>query len=217
MRRAVAGVVLVLAGAGPWAGSNPTEPRAKFAAAKLASATTDEDRAKWADTLTGYGEPGMRQLVECVKTGAEPTCAAAADAIEKHLTALPEGDARTVTVSGGILDAFPAATDVGKRAVLKLVPTVLKRAGNAHTMRCRGVVAEGLKMSDFEARLAAVRLALHPDIKLRAEVVPLLGASEPELRGAALFAVASAADGAALIADEDLFRWLHDPDAGVRK
>jgi hypothetical protein len=70
-------------------------------------------------------------------------------------------------------------------------------------------------MSDVEAQLMAVRLTLHPDIKLQTEVVPLLAAPEPEVRALALFAVASAAD--ALISDEELCRWLHDVDAGVRK
>jgi hypothetical protein len=217
MLRAAGLLVAIVAGAGTWAALNATELRARFAAQKLATATTDDERAKWADALAGSGEPGVRKLLECVQTGDEPARAAAGAAIEKHLTALTDGGARAVTVSGAILDAFPSATDPGKSAVLRLVPVVLKRTGGAHAARCRGIVAAGLKMPDVETRLAAVRLVLHPDIKLRAEVVPLLAAPEPELRAAALFAVASAADGEALIADEELFRWLHDADAGVRK
>jgi hypothetical protein len=217
MVRAAGVAVLVLAGAGTWAGFNAAALRAKFAATKLSAATTDDERTRWADALVGYGEPGVRQLVEFVKAGDEPDRAAAVAALERHLTALPEGDPRAVTVSGELLDAFPAATDGGKRAVLRLVPVVLKRSGGTHATRCRGVVAEGLKAADFETRLAAVRLAIHPDLRLRAEVVPLLAAPEPELRGAALFAVAAAIDGETVVADEDLFRWLHDPDAGVRK
>jgi HEAT repeat protein len=58
---------------------------------------------------------------------------------------------------------------------------------------------------------------MHPHLKLRADLVPLLAAPEPEVRRAALFAVGPATDDAPVIGDEDLFRWLHDPDPGVRR
>ncbi len=217
MLRAAGVVVAIVAGAGTWAWINAAELRARFAAQRMASATTDEERAKWADTLIEHGEPGVRKLADCVKNGEEPTRAAAVAAFEKHLAALLDNDPRAVMVSGAILDAFPSASDPGKRAVLRLLPTVLKRTGTTHATRCRGVVAEALRMPDVEARLAAVRLAMHPDIKMRGELASLLAAREPEVRGAALFAIASAADGEVLVTDEELFRWLHDPDAGVRK
>jgi HEAT repeat protein len=72
-------------------------------------------------------------------------------------------------------------------------------------------------MSDPDSRVLSIRMALHPDLKMRAELLQLLNDPEPRVRGAALFGVASATDGKTLIADEDLFRWLHDPDEGVRK
>lgn len=214
--RAVGVVLAALAAAGTWVGFNASALRAKYAARQLASATTDEDRARHADALIGYGEPGVRKLVACACTGDEPVRAAAVAALDKHLTALPDGDARAVTISGIALDAFSSADDAGKRALVQLVPTILKRTGNAHGQRCRAIAVEALKMPDAATRLAATRLALHPEVRLRAELVPLLAAPEPELRGAALFALA-AADGEQAITDEELFRWLHDADAGVRK
>ena len=77
MLRGAGLLVAVVAGAGTWAALNATALRATFAARNLASATTDDERAKWADALTGYGEPGARRLAECVRTGDEPTRAAA--------------------------------------------------------------------------------------------------------------------------------------------
>src|SRR5947207_625450 len=77
--------------------------------------------------------------------------------------------------------------------------------------------AAALKAADPAARVLAVRLALHPDIKMRADLVPLLGDPAAEVRRAALCAVAAVADGEPLVGDEELFRWLHDPDGGVRK
>ena len=215
--RVLALAALALAAAGAWAGFNVPLLRAKYAARQLAAATTDEDRARCADALLACGEPGVRRLVEYVRTGPDPVRASAAGALDRHLTSLPDGDARAVTISGMVLDAFPGADDGGKRAVLDLAPTILKRTANAHAQRCRTIAAEGLKMTDPGTRLAAVRLAIHPDVRLRAELVPLLGAPEPELRGATLFALAAVGEGEQLLSDEDLFRWLHDADAGVRK
>ncbi len=94
---------------------------------------------------------------------------------------------------------------------------MLKRTGSTHARRCRSCVAEALKSPDFDTRLAAVRLSMHPDIKLQTELTPLLSASEPELRGAALFAMSVGGGGESTISDEELFRRLHDSDAGVRK
>lgn len=215
--RAAGVAVMVVAGAGTWAAVNATELRAKFAARKLAAATTDEERAKWADALAGYGEPGARELVECVKSGEEPTRDSAVIALAKHLEALPNGDPRAVALSAALLDALPSASDPGKRAILGLFPAILKRAGGTHARRCRAAAVESLKLPDPEARLAAARLAIHPDIKVRAELKPLLSEADPRIRGAALFAAASPGAGDPALNDEELFRWLHDPDPGVRK
>jgi hypothetical protein len=215
--RAAGLLVAVAAGASTWVALNWTALRASRAANNLASAATDEERAKWADELLGAGEPGLRKLTESLRSGADPARSAAVAAFEKYLTALPDNDPRAASASAAVLDAFTGAPDPGKRAVLRLVPVVLKRTGATNAARCRAVVADGLKMPDAESRLAAVRLAIHPDLKLRAELVPLLAAPEPEVRGTALFGVASAADGEVLINDEELFRWLHDADASVRK
>lgn len=211
-------VALVVAFGAVWVGSNASALRARYAAQNLAAATTDEERARHADALAALGTPGFDRLIGFVKIGPEPAREAASAALERHLSALPEGDARAVAVSGAVLDAFSTAEPAGRRVVLQLVPTILKRTGGTHADRCRAVVTDGLKMPDREARLLAVRLALHPDVRLRSELVPLLAATEPEVRGASLFAVASAGEGGdSLLGDEELFRWLHDPDAGVRK
>ncbi len=217
MVRAGGGLALVVVVGGIWAGFNASVIRAKLTARQLAGATTDEERTRLADQLVGYGTPGFDQLIDFVKSGDDAPRTAATAALDKHLNSLPDEDARAVNISGSVLEAFPSANEAGKRAILTLVPVVLKRTGSAHADRCRVVVAEGLKLPDLESRLTAVRLAIHPEIGLRTEVVPFLSAKEPELRGASLFAVAANADGDQVLGDEELFRWLHDPDAGVRK
>ncbi len=215
--RVALALAVLLAIGGAWAGFNAPLLRAKYAGQKLAAASTDEERAQWADKLVTYGTPGFERLIGFVKSGDEPGRAAAVAALDRHLTALPDGDTRAVTIGGAVLDAYPTANETGKHAVLSLVPTVLNRTGGTHADRCRAIVIDGLKMPGLEARLLAVRLAIHPDIKLRAEIVPLLAAKEPELRGASLFAVAAVSDSDQVLGDEELFKWLHDPDPGVRK
>lgn len=215
--RAVGIAVMIVVGVGGWAGINATELHAKFAVWKLTSAADDDTRAKWAEKLLTYDEPGTRELIACLKTDNEPVRNAAFVALDKHLDALPTGDTRADSLSTALLDAFPSANDIGKQAILNLLPAVLKQTGSTHARRCRALLVEALALPDFDTRLAAVRLAIHPDIKLRAELQPLLSAPEPQLRGAVLFAVAEGSEGEQIISDEELFRWLHDPDTSVRK
>lgn len=216
-RRAAGLCVAVAVGTGTWALFNLTELRARLALRDLAAAPTDDDRARCADALLKYGETGARKLVTCAATGPDAARGAAVAAFERHLGELPESDPRALVLAAAALDAFPAADPAGKAALLKLVPVVLARTGATHAPRCRAAVAEALALDDPAARLAAVRLAIHPDIKLRAAVVPLLQSPDAELRAAALFAVATATDGDVLLADDELFRWLHDPDPVVRR
>ena len=67
--RAAGVVVVVLAVAGAWVGFHVSALRAKYVAQQLAVATTDEDRARCADELIRYGEPGVRRLIACLSTG----------------------------------------------------------------------------------------------------------------------------------------------------
>jgi hypothetical protein len=216
VRRAGLGFALVLVATGAWAGFNWTALQARYAAYRVRAAADDDARARWADRLAAYGDPGLSHLVGFVRSG-DPACGpAAAGAVGRYLDALPDGDPRAVTLAGQLLDAFPGAGEAAPAAVLELLPVVLKRTGPAHAGRCREVVAAGLRMPGPAARLLAVRLAMHPEVRMRADLVGLLSAPEPEVRRAALFAVGPATDAEPVVGDEDLFRWLHDPDAGVR-
>src|SRR5262249_26046743 len=63
-------------------------------------------------------------------------------------------------------------------------------------------------------RVQAVRLALRPELDLLESVVPLLNDPVPEVRRTAMLAVGPAEE---VIRTDALLRWLHDPDADVRK
>lgn len=215
--RATVGVVLGLAAAGTWARFHWPELRVKYAAHRLKSAGTDEERAQWADALAARGEAGLPTLIEFIRAGDPPTRAASAAALDRHLNALPDGDPQALTLCGQLLDTFAGCDDPGREVVLGLLPVIQKRGGAAHAAKCREVIAAGLKLPGVASRLGAIRAAMHPTAGMRAELLPLLNAPEPEVRRAALFAVGPATDADPVIGDEELFRWLHDPDAGVRK
>jgi len=205
-----------VAGLGVWASANFTELKAGHVARQLRSSTTDEERAVAADRLATLGDPGLKRLVEFVRSPDAPTRTAAVGALDRFLGNLPDGDARAVNVAGQLLDGFAASDGGSQQATLELIPVVLKKTGNTHAAKCRAVVAVGLKMQEPATRVFTTRLAMHPEVQMRGELVPLLSAPEAEVRRAALFAVA-AAEGDPLIGDEELFRYLHDSDDGVRK
>lgn len=215
--RVAAGLMLVAVAAGAWVGANYTVVKARYATHRLRTATTDEERTRWADALVAQRETGLAKLLDFLRAGDPSCCAAAAGALARHLSALPESDPRAISLCGQLLDAFPASGEPGRRAILEMLPVILKRNGTAHSAGCRAVVAEGLRMPDAGARLLAVRLAMHPEVKMRTDLLPLLAAPEPEVRRAALFAVGAATEDEPVIGDEELFRWLHDPDAEVRR
>ncbi|MBX9582640.1 MAG: hypothetical protein K2X87_20220 [Gemmataceae bacterium] len=210
------GVAVAVVAAGAWAWANRAGLEVKYAAYRLRSATTDDDRATWGGRLAAT-DAGREVLVGLVPAGEAPTRAAALAALDRYLAEQPDGDPAAGSVCDGLLDTFPSCDDAGKVAVLDLLPAVLKRVGAWQSAKCRAVVAAGLAMPAVECRLAAVRAALHPAVGMRADLLPLLSAPEPEVRRAALFAVGPASDDPPVIDDEELCRWLHDPDDGVRR
>ena len=218
VRRGLAGCGFILLAAGIWAGANWGTLQTKFAAHRLNSAATDEDRAKWAEALAAHGDEGSFTLVELLKTGEPPVRTAAAVALAKHLDALPATDARAAVLCGQLLEVFLSfSTEADREAMVALLPTIVQRAGAMHAAKCREAVTAALKMTSVAARLAAISGAAHPTVAMRGDIVVLLNAAEPEVRRAALFAVGPATDGEPVVSDEELFHWLHDPDVDVRK
>jgi HEAT repeat protein len=208
---------LVFAAVGCLAGLNAPFLKTQYAAYQFRNANTDEERAQAANRLVNLGSSGQAKLVEIVKSGSDSCRSAAANALDSYLSAMPEGDRRAVPVAGQLLDSFSSMDDAGRKTVLGLMSNILKRTGNTFAAKCREAIAVGLKASDTETRVLAIRLTLHPDVRMRTELFPLLTDPEPRVRGAALYGVAAASDGEQMFADEELFRWLHDPDEGVRK
>src|SRR5262249_58102889 len=68
--------------------------------------------------------------------------------------------------------------------------------------------------TDGDNRALAARLALHPGMDLQQQTLPLLRDPKPEVRRVAILVVGPAQN---VISTDDLLRWLHDPDAEVRR
>jgi hypothetical protein len=217
LKRSLLGVGLAVAAAAAWAVTNRPDLEVRYAAHRLAAAGTDEERATWAARLAGHGDHARPVLVGAVAAGTPEVRSAVVPVLEKQLADRPEGDVGAAALADALLDAFPACDPAGQEAVIGLLPGLIKRVGPAGGAKCRTVAAAGLTLPSPATRVAAVRAAMHPVVKLRAEVVPLLTAAEPEVRRAALFAVGPATNDEAVVGDEELFRWLHDPDEGVRR
>ena len=210
-------LVLVLASAGLCVGWNWTDLKVRYAAHRLKTAAADEDRARWANALAASGDAGLAALVEALGAGDPQVRAAAAAALDAYLNGLPEDDPRAPSLCGRLLQAFTASNNEGREAVLGLVPTILKRGGTTRAAECRDAIESGLKMPAVYSRLIAIRAAMHPESGMRGAIVPLLTDAEPEVRRAALFAIGPASSDQPVIDDEELFRWLHDPDEEVRQ
>ncbi|QDU20401.1 HEAT repeat domain-containing protein [Urbifossiella limnaea] len=216
-KRGAIGLGLVVAAAGAWAWANRADLGARYAARQLTRAASDDERTAWAVRLVEYGDAARGSVVGLVVAGSPEVRAAIVPVVENRLGDQPDGDPATTALAEALLDGFAACDAGGQEAVLSLAPALLKRTGPAGAARCQAATTTGLKLPSAAARLAAIRAAMHPLVKLRTEVVPLLAAAEADVRRAALFAVGPATDDEPVIGDEDLFRWLHDPDAGVRR
>jgi hypothetical protein len=208
--------LLILAAAGAGVAANATAVRAYWIARQLRAAATDEARDRAADRLIALGGHGLARLVEFIRADDESCRAAAVRAIARRIESTPEADTWTLTTVQRLEGAMTGADAPGQRAILELVPKLLARTGPDGIERCRGIIAAALASADASVRAHAVRLTLHPEIKMRREAVALLADSAAEVRAAALVATAMPGDGEPLIGDEDLFRWLHDPDEQVR-
>ncbi|MCS6866288.1 MAG: hypothetical protein RMJ56_10720 [Gemmataceae bacterium] len=200
-----------------WAAFNTDWLAAKWTAHRLARADNDTQRTAYAERLLRYGQVGVRELGHCLEADDDALRTVAVAAFKKSLATAPEHDPSPRVIAAVILDQFTTAPPHGRQAILQLLPPILERTGGAFVMRCRGVVAEALQHDDPALQFAAAQLAVHPDIRLRAEVRPLLNSADARVRGAALFAAASPSADEPPLSDEELFRWLHDPDETVRK
>ena len=215
--RVLAGVAISTGLAGTWAAYHWTDLQIRYFSYRMESAENEADRARWAERLVGRGDAGIEALTRFLNSGDTATRNVAVVVLAHHLDRLAASDPRAVLVCAQMLETFHPGDETSCAVLLDVIPTILQRTGSGQAAKCREVVTEGLKLPSVERRLAAIRIALHPHLRMRADLLPLLNDPEVEIRRAALFAVGPATDGEPVIGDEELFHWLHDPDEVVRK
>jgi hypothetical protein len=134
--------------------------------------------------------------------------------------------------SRGALQIFPSAyrmlseaarvSDAAVRhralalAISLLAPRAVEKLSADSTLieACRTLARASLTDSMEANRLLAVQLAQRPELRLLAEIVPLLRDNSAAVRRAALLALGPAPE---IIGDDHLLYWLTDPDADVRQ
>jgi hypothetical protein len=79
---------------------------------------------------------------------------------------------------------------------------------------CRELTRSCLRDEEPANRISAIRLASNVSVGLLQPTAELLEDPVPEVRQAAMLALGSAPEA---MPTDDLLRWLHDPDAGVRR
>jgi hypothetical protein len=98
---------------------------------------------------------------------------------------------------------------------LGLGEVMLARSPHAPELHaCRQLTRACLRDEESANRIAAIRLASHPEVSLLQPATSLLDDADPQVRRAAMLAVGSAPEA---ISSDDLLRWLHDPDQEVER
>lgn len=202
------GVLVAGAAAGGWFGWPTVQLRQRLGRLETA---TDADLAERAGQVAELGDPAVPRLLELLKKD-EPVPHNARAALARIADAWPADDSREAAFVGELAAEYGSFSPSGRYQALVLAEMVIERSkGRAEPVR--EMARAGLKDECAECRAASVALAARPEIGLVGHLVPLLGDGCAEVRRAALAAVGPNRD---LVADEDLLRWLHDPDAGVR-
>ena len=215
-RRAAVGVAVVLLIGGGAVAMNWTSFQAGWAAKELRNAATDEARSAAAVKLVALGTPALPRVLDVFQSDDAAGCQALAAAFRNAWQGVPPTDPALADRCRPLLADASSYSEAGRDAVLNLALDAVKSPNAEVAESGRQVIRAGLRASATDAVVRATAAASLPEVGLKAEVVPLLSDARPEVRRAALMAVGPAAPGKPVIETEELFRWLNDPDVGVR-
>lgn len=210
-RVTVGAVVLALAGGG-FLYFNGAGPSAARIARRLRAADTEEARTAAASDLVALGDAGLPTLLDVLRSDDAAGCGAVIAALRDASRADPAVTLRC----GAVLAEAQSFTDEGKDALLPLACDAAKSPDVDLAAKGREAVRAALGAASPEVVARAATAAAFPEVNLKAEVVPLLTNTRPEVRRAAVAAVGPAGNGPAVVGDEELFRLLNDPDLEVR-
>jgi hypothetical protein len=201
--------VLLLAGAAGW---HRHALLARFHLARLDRAG-DADRDACVEAVARLGETALPGLLDRLRRDEPAVATSYGPALARLVKTFPTDDPRRARLAEHLVKHYPSFSPAGQACALAVVPELLTGTDPAVRSACRDLVKLGLAHPDAERRIAAVKLALRPEVGQLAAVAPLMQDPAAEVRRAALLAVGAQTN---LLSDEDLIRWLHDPDAEVR-
>lgn len=211
----------MLALAGGAAFSQRTALQSWYYAYRLERAPETERQA-WADKMVGMGEPAAPRLLGCFRKDDTGLCKIARIGLEKLLEEWGPKDERSKLLGDRFFEEHGSFSPVGQVAALQLLPDLLPAGGVEGEAKARIVVAAALKSHSSELRFQGIKLAARAELNLLPTLLPLLDDPEADVRGAAMLALGPIREGGAgaekpLISDDDLLRFLHDPDPEVRR
>ncbi len=179
---------------------------AHFAASSLKSANTEEARIAQAKRLIAMGEAGQAELIPILRSDDASQCAAIQQALQETPVA---------TSHANIFVEFGTFSEPGQDAVLAWASTIPDDSELA-THR-QTIIHVALSSEQSAVCISAIKMVLKHEPNLKQEIVGKLNHASAEVRRAAMMAVGPH-DGKStpVIADDELFRWLHDADWEVR-
>jgi hypothetical protein len=215
-------IVLALFGlAGGAAYSQRTALLTWYYAWKLEHAA-EGDRQAWADKLVEMGEPAVPRLFGCLRKDDPQVCMLARTSLEKLLASWGPKDPRCGKLVDKFFEAHGSFSPTGQLAALQLLPEILTVGGVEAAAKARTIVTAALKDKAPEQRVLGIAVAMREELNLLPAVVPLLSDPEAVVRRAAMLVLGPIHEGGGgaekpLVENDDLIRWLHDPDAEVRR
>ncbi len=198
--------LLGLAIVGYFIAANWTWIRAEYSVRQLRNATDQNERRTHIQSLLALNDPGFEKILSFLRTNDRTICAL----IAKELPTTASDRNRIVA----LLTILPECDQAGCEAILSAMPELINNPDPELIELTIKALACGFQ-SSTRAKVLAVRLAAHPALNQTELLVPMLLDPVPEVRIAALTTIGTAGD-SSIISDEELFRWMSDPDPTVR-
>ncbi|MGL6074007.1 MAG: HEAT repeat domain-containing protein [Fimbriiglobus sp.] len=179
----------------------------------LAQATTLEERTRLAGELlqTDTGRVKFYSLYSSTNTEILTSANAAWLA---HFQNAPTTDSTRQACTQALLAERDSFTAEGRTAALELVAHFAEIAEARPA--CKQLIQAGLK-ADVDAKLVAMKQAQTPNLRMTAELAPMLRDPEARVRRSAMYALGPNLDDTSPVTEEELFAFLHDTDAEVRE
>ena len=174
-----------------------------------------EEAERWVERVARFGDRVGPRLLAGFRIGDATACGRYRDVLEKPTDGWPAGDPHGTAFVQQLADGFPMFAAAGQCCALDLADELCSGRQPQAREICGEMVARALTQPAEEVRVKAIALLMaRPDLGPPAAVVDRLGDPSPAVRRAAVLAVGPSRN---LITDDDLLRWLHDPDAEVRR